>query len=191
MFELTGAVSYILPIMITVVIAKWVAEKIERQGIYDALITFNKFPFLPTECNIKQGYIEDIMTLSGDLVVLHVDCIVADIQYAANQFLKGFPVLTKNEELVGYVLNSNLQNYLEKNDCFADRSVTFQPNKESYDSLDLSHLVDTRPVTVHPQMPLDVSVELFRKMGLRVCIVTYNGIIKGIVTKKDLLSLFI
>lgn len=34
MFELTGSVDYIVPLMATVVISKWVGDAIFREGMY-------------------------------------------------------------------------------------------------------------------------------------------------------------
>lgn len=49
MFELTGALSYVLPFMVTVFTAKWVGQAYFEHGIYDGLIKLNGYPFLPVE----------------------------------------------------------------------------------------------------------------------------------------------
>src|SRR4029434_5381519 len=46
MFELTGALTYVLPIMIAVMISKWVGDAISPRGIYESWIHFNGYPFL-------------------------------------------------------------------------------------------------------------------------------------------------
>jgi chloride channel 3/4/5 len=33
-FELTGELSYILPVMLTVLVSKWVADAIAKEGMY-------------------------------------------------------------------------------------------------------------------------------------------------------------
>jgi chloride channel 3/4/5 len=50
MFELTGALTYILPIMITVMVSKTVGDQISRGGIYDKIIKLKNYPFLSEEC---------------------------------------------------------------------------------------------------------------------------------------------
>ena len=46
MFELTGGLSYIVPLMAAAVTAKWVGDAFGRGGIYDAQIELNGYPFL-------------------------------------------------------------------------------------------------------------------------------------------------
>ena len=46
MFELTGELEYIVPHMIAILIAKWVADALEREGVYDLAQTVLGHPFL-------------------------------------------------------------------------------------------------------------------------------------------------
>lgn len=46
MFELTGSVNYIVPLMTSIMAAKWVADALGKEGIYDAHINLNGYPFL-------------------------------------------------------------------------------------------------------------------------------------------------
>ena len=46
MFELTGELEYIVPHMIAILVAKWVADVLERQGVYDLAQTVLGHPFL-------------------------------------------------------------------------------------------------------------------------------------------------
>lgn len=46
MFELTGALTYILPTMIVVGVTKIVSDAFGKGGIADRMIWFNGFPFL-------------------------------------------------------------------------------------------------------------------------------------------------
>ncbi|CRK30669.1 hypothetical protein BN1723_018427, partial [Verticillium longisporum] len=46
MFELTGALTYVLPMMVAVMISKWVGDAFSRRGIYESWIHFNEYPFL-------------------------------------------------------------------------------------------------------------------------------------------------
>ena len=46
MFELTGALTYVLPIMIAVMIAKWVGDAVHKRGIYESWIQINSYPLL-------------------------------------------------------------------------------------------------------------------------------------------------
>ena len=46
MFELTGGLTYIVPLMAAAVTAKWVGDAFASGGIYDAQIELNGYPFL-------------------------------------------------------------------------------------------------------------------------------------------------
>lgn len=49
MFELTGGVRYIVPLMAAAMASKWVGDALGRQGIYDAHIALNGYPFLDSK----------------------------------------------------------------------------------------------------------------------------------------------
>lgn len=49
MFELTGALTYILPTMIVLLVTKGVGDLLGTNGIADEMIRFNGFPFLEKE----------------------------------------------------------------------------------------------------------------------------------------------
>ena len=46
MYELTGGLLYIVPLMVGTMTAKWVADSFGHEGIYDAHIKLNNYPFL-------------------------------------------------------------------------------------------------------------------------------------------------
>ncbi|VDN44757.1 unnamed protein product [Gongylonema pulchrum] len=43
------------------------------------------------------------------------------------------------------------------------------------------------PMTVTDQTPMETVIDMFRKLGLRQVLVTRNGRLLGIITKKDIL----
>jgi chloride channel 3/4/5 len=54
-------------------------------------------------------------------------------------------------------------------------------------SLDLSKFIDPTPLAVHPRLPLETVMELFKKMGPRVILIEHRGKLTGLVTVKDCL----
>ncbi|CAG5122922.1 unnamed protein product, partial [Candidula unifasciata] len=46
MFELTGGLEYIVPMMAAAMTSKWVGDALGREGIYDAHIALNGYPYL-------------------------------------------------------------------------------------------------------------------------------------------------
>ncbi|CAG8702070.1 15562_t:CDS:10, partial [Acaulospora morrowiae] len=114
MFELTGALTYVLPIMVAVMVSKWVGDAFGKEGIYDGWIRINEYPFLDS----KEEYIyntlaSDVMTLVEDLMVItstghtldSLEELLNDTDY------KGFPVVHNPRDmlLIGYISRSELR----------------------------------------------------------------------------------
>ena len=71
MFELTGALPFVLPLMIAVMLAKQVADCFGRRGIYETWIHLNGYPYLDKadEYSREMG-VREVMTKIEDLVVI-------------------------------------------------------------------------------------------------------------------------
>lgn len=54
--------------------------------------------------------------------------------------------------------------------------------------VDFSRYVDHTPLSVHPRLPLETVMEIFKKMGPRVILVEHRGRLTGLVTVKDCLK---
>jgi chloride channel 3/4/5 len=46
LFELTGSLDYVLPFSLAILVAKWTADAVEPDSIYDLLTSMNSYPFL-------------------------------------------------------------------------------------------------------------------------------------------------
>lgn len=53
LFELTGEVDYIVPHMIAILVAKWVADSLSSEGVYDLAQTVLGHPFLDSEHSMR------------------------------------------------------------------------------------------------------------------------------------------
>lgn len=214
MFELTGALIYILPTMVVVGITKYVSEFFGRGGIADRMIWFSGFPFLDNkeESNlgvpVSQAMTSKVTSIPATgLTLRELESLLADDKY------QGFPITEADKTLVGYIGRTELRymiNRLKKerlslsstarcNFATARRSnttssapttpsITVHADGPLSSSIDFSRLMDTTPVTVHPRLPLDTVMELFRKIGPRVILIEYHGKLQGLVTVKDCLK---
>jgi len=45
-YELTGGLSYIVPLMLATMFSKWTGDAFSREGIYAGHIRLNKYPYL-------------------------------------------------------------------------------------------------------------------------------------------------
>jgi chloride channel 3/4/5 len=71
MFELTGALPFVLPIMIAVMLAKQVADMFGKRGIYETWIHLNGYPYLDkVEDYSREIGVREVMTKIQDLVVI-------------------------------------------------------------------------------------------------------------------------
>lgn len=63
-----------------------------------------------------------------------------------------------------------------------------RPSTGEPPSIDFSRFTTHTPITVHPRLPLETVMELFKKMGPRVILVEHHGKLVGMVTVKDCLK---
>ncbi|EPQ64417.1 Bgt-2546 [Blumeria graminis f. sp. tritici] len=198
MFELTGALSYVLPIMIAVMLSKWVGDAFGKRGIYESWIHFNDYPLLD---NSEETYVPDIpvreiMTRIEYLVVLTATGHTIDSlsNILATYPYRGFPVISnaKNAILLGYVsrteLAFNLQTSRQKPRFLPpDTEVFFshQPQADPQTTLDLRPWMDQTPLTISSQSSLQLTVTYFQKLGLRYVLFCDKGQLQGLLTKKD------
>lgn len=216
MFELTGALTYILPTMIIVGVTKAVSGFFGKGSIADRMIWFNGFPFLDNKedhtfgVSVSQVMTYNLMALpASGLSVKKLDELLCQVQY------KGFPIVKDkhSKTLVGYVGRTELQyaisrikieqpmrpsvrcyfTRLPSNECSQAITPNTSPaitalHSTGSSSVDISRYIDPTPVTVNPRLSLETVMELFRKIGPRVIIVEYHGKLVGLVTVKDCLK---
>lgn len=216
MFELTGALTYILPTMIVVGVTKLVGDLFGHGGIADRMIWFSGFPFLDNKEEHNFGVPVSKVTNSSvvslpvnGLTFQELESLLADDKY------QGFPIVEDNESkfLVGYIGSTELRYAIDRlrrdRRLHAEAKCVFAPpptvapvapitpmtptvnvgsDPMAATSLDFSRYVDATPVTVHPRLPLETVMELFRKIGPRVILIEYHGRLTGLVTVKDCLK---
>ncbi|OBT59570.1 hypothetical protein VE04_00009 [Pseudogymnoascus sp. 24MN13] len=199
MFELTGALTYILPTMIVVGVTKAVGELFGKGGIADQMIWFNGFPFLDNKEEHNFGVpVSQVMT-SDPVTLPTTGCTMADIEAVlADREFQGFPVL---RDAVDRVKENH--GVLPTARCYfaapASSASLAPPTPStpltpavtvdgSSSSVDFSRFVDPTPVSVHPRLPLETVMDMFRKIGPRVILIEYRGKVLGLVTVKDCLK---
>ena len=58
MFELTDTLTYAVPVMISVLVAKTVADALEPKGIYDLVIDLSQLPHLDSKHEFLWGILQ-------------------------------------------------------------------------------------------------------------------------------------
>jgi chloride channel 3/4/5 len=198
MFELTGALTYVLPIMVAVMISKWVGDVFSRRGIYESWIHFNEYPFLDNseETNIPDISAAQTMTRIEDLVVLTATghTIASLNSILESHPYRGFPVISDPREaiLLGYISRTDLAYNLRAatsppRSLPAETEAFFshQPLADPRTTLDLRPWMDQTPLTLPAHTRLHLVVAYFQKLGLRYVLFADRGALQGILTKKD------
>ncbi|KAK2736734.1 glycerol ethanol, ferric requiring protein [Myotisia sp. PD_48] len=112
MFELTGALTYILPSMIVVGITKAVGDLFSKAGIADRMIWFNGFPFLDNkEDHIFNVPVSHAMT-SKPVALPATDFPVSEAEKLLKKYkFQGFPVVENLTSmiLIGFIGRTELQ----------------------------------------------------------------------------------
>ncbi|CAL3962820.1 unnamed protein product [Diplocarpon coronariae] len=215
MFELTGALTYILPTMVVVGATKAVSELFGKGGVADRMIYFNGFPFLDNKEDhtfgvpVSQVMTSDVTALpSTGSSMKNLEKLLREDKY------QGFPIVEDRESriLIGYIGRTELRYAIDR--VKKERSISptarcdfnVPVSQETHSpvtsagpppttfeamacsSVDFSRFIDPTPVTVHPRLPLETVMELFRKIGPRVILIEYHGKLTGLVTVKDCLK---
>ena len=267
MFELTGALTYILPTMLVVMITKGVGDYFGKGGISEQTIKFQGYPFLDKDDHVFNLSVGDVMT--KDAVVLFARGMeLQEVEKRlATGVYKGFPIVADEGDmtLLGYAGKTEVRYAIGKarrvrsslsakavcyftldgqvaqgvpptplmntfDDAEAEQQGREQGDGEQEglmrqgqtdddddehdeddgleggddellgnagggvngegveDTLELGGWVDRNPLHVQPTMPLEVVMDLFKKMGPRVILVSQFGQLQGLVTVKDLLK---
>ncbi|USP77474.1 hypothetical protein yc1106_04748 [Curvularia clavata] len=200
MFELTGALTYVLPIMIAVMISKWIGDAISPRGIYESWIHFKGYPFLDNRDNngssIPDVSASHVMTRIEDLTAITATGhTIGSLRELLSQHrFRGFPVIDNSRDalLLGYISRTELQYALQTaltppRNLAPETEAFFshQPLSDPTTSLDLRPWMDQTPITLNAKASFQLTVSMFQNLGLRYVLFTDRGTLKGLLTKKD------
>ena len=198
MFELTGALTYVLPIMIAVMISKWVGDAFGKRGIYESWIHFKEYPFLDNKDDspLPDVPISQVMTRVEHLATLAATghTIQSLHEMLATNPYRGFPVVSDNvaNTLLGYISRTELMYALKSAATeprnlppAADVHFSHQPMADPHTTLDLRPWMDQTPITLNGKSSLQLTVNMFQKLGLKYVLFCDRGALQGLLTKKD------
>ena len=129
MFELTGALTYILPTMIVVGVTKAVSELFGKGGIADRMIWFSGFPFLDNKeehnfgVPVSHAMIKDVTSIpTNGMTLQQIEALLVEDNY------QGFPIVEdeRSKILVGYIGRTELRYAVDR----AKRERTLSPEAQ-------------------------------------------------------------
>ncbi|KAI0316004.1 chloride channel [Amylostereum chailletii] len=192
--RMTRALSHVLPIMISVMVAKWVGDAFGKEGIYSIWIAMRRYPWLPpVEYHDKGESAGQFMTQTSNIVVVENRTSLEELKRLCTTWeYCGFPVV-KGKKLLGYVIREKLQDHIEpllsepgsesRKGIFSGRSSADGP-----ETVNLSMLLED-VLQVRKNVPLEVVVDMFRKLSLRLILFSEGGELTGMMTKTDVVAL--
>ncbi|THC95474.1 hypothetical protein EYZ11_005029 [Aspergillus tanneri] len=202
MFELTGALTYVIPIMIAVMLSKWCGDIFGKRGIYESWIHLNEYPFLDHRDDTTPPDVPAyrIMTMVDDLTAIvavgHTIDTLRNLLDTTSY--RGFPIVTdtSNPILLGYISRNELSYALKNPSSPTDRELpgttqvlfAHQPFADPMDALDLRPWVDQTPITLNSGTTFLIVLRMFQRLGLRYVLFADKGVLQGLLTKKDVWS---
>ncbi|OCK77367.1 chloride channel-like protein 3 [Lepidopterella palustris CBS 459.81] len=208
MFELTGELEYTLPHMIAILVAKWTADALSHESIYDLAQSVLGHPFLDTEHALTRvqhqpsALVESLIPPPATMAELTVEVPPSNTvprkilteklaQLHRRGLMDGGLVLVQKGLLQGYIAEPELDFGLNRlGDGWGEGvEVRVLGDKVAEGEFDLSVFVDRTPITICAKAPMEYAVEIFGKLGLRYLCVTEEGSgrLIGFVIKKRLL----
>ncbi|KAK3672542.1 hypothetical protein LTR78_007592 [Recurvomyces mirabilis] len=208
MFELTGELEYIVPHMTAILVAKWVADALGKESVYDIAQTVLGHPFL--DADHAMAVVQREGALAEDLVpprqtMEEITVHVPASNKVSRRILEeklgqlkdrglmdaGLALVQNGGIIQGYIAEGELEFGLNDLGMLyeADAEVRLLGNAEEGD-FDMSHFVDRTPISVCAKAPMEYVVEMFGKLGLRHLMLTEEGTGKlvGVVIKKRLVA---
>ncbi|KAM7218455.1 Cl channel CLC-3 [Rhypophila decipiens] len=217
MFELTGEVNFIPPFMVAILTAKWVADAISADGVYDLAQHLLGHPFLDSEHALDKvrkldpdpdpgsghrgtmedlippaNTMEEITLFTGPDYRVRKATLREKLARLRARGLMDAGLVLVNEACIchGYLPEAELEFALEVLDETRDEEE--DDDQEEVDLWEgvVSEFVDRSPLTVTAKAPVEYAVEMFGKLGLRYLIIVEEETARvvGVVIKKRLLS---
>ncbi|TQN66710.1 H(+)/Cl(-) exchange transporter 4 [Colletotrichum shisoi] len=199
MFELTGEVTYVPAFMCAILTAKWVADAISSESVYDLSQHLLGHPFLDAE----QAYevvrhreatarelipppatMKEITLRTGREYRVRKDVLAEKLRKLKGRGLMdaGLVLVNTSGLLFGYWPEVEIEYALQMED-------------EGAEEIDvrgeiMTELIDRTPITVSAEAPMEYVLEMFGKLGPRYIIVVEPETAKvlGVVLKKRLLD---
>ncbi|GAM18800.1 hypothetical protein SAMD00019534_019750 [Acytostelium subglobosum LB1] len=213
LIETTNELQYLLPLMVTVMVAKWTADALIHP-LFDILIEMKYIPYLEPHSGkaMKILMCKHIMA-KKPVYLLEKDTLGRVLEVLKNTGHNGFPVVNNQEDrcVKGLILRSQLLMILEvlsqvyisnTEEAYSHSDYTtkltwklpllsdFNFAREDYSiPVDLTDVMNLTVLTVNEEFAVSEAFQLFRTMGLRhMPVVNSYNKLKGIITKKDLLE---
>ncbi|KAL1306923.1 hypothetical protein AAFC00_005566 [Neodothiora populina] len=208
MFELTGELEYVVPHMIAIMVAKWVADSLGKEGVYDLAQNVLGHPFLDLDHSMalvqkENALVEELIPPRRTMEEITVQVPLSNkvprkvLEEKLSQLQRrglmdaGLVLVQNGGMLQGYLAEGELEFGLKELGSLypSDVEVRLLGDPEEGE-FDLTKFVDRTPLTVCAKAPMEYAAEMFGKLGLRHLMVLEEGTgrLVGVIIKKRLVA---
>lgn len=208
MFELTGRLTYSLPVMLAILLARTIADALEPANIYEKGIQASGLPYLNPDLPHlwADASVLDALDTNVNPIWLDRPNTLASLEQKLSHLAAGlghpdggFPLLVPDPtsthapaaRLVGYISAPELEHALVSLRAYAPTTLcTFNGLGDvsqtpfEGDPLDLTRYVDSAPISIRIHTPLELVHQYFHRMGMRYLVVLEHGRFRGMIWKK-------
>eukprot|EP00754_Rhynchopus_humris_P021250 Rhum_TRINITY_DN14737_c15_g1::Rhum_TRINITY_DN14737_c15_g1_i1::g.113694::m.113694/K05012/CLCN3_4_5; chloride channel 3/4/5 len=200
-FELTGGLEYLVPVIVAVMLSKIVGEWVGgEESIYERHIIMNGYPYLDPKAEAREGMaVRDLLPDTPSLYAIpNTGWTVSRVQHLLHTTTyKGFPIIRSKKErvVVGWAQRARLVTALDAAaksfpQVGPETGVVFSGDVRNNGPaclLDASTFIDATPIQITADATVDRLLQLFKSLGLRSILVTDHCTLMGVITRKDLL----
>eukprot|EP01062_Namystynia_karyoxenos_P028837 TRINITY_DN2177_c3_g1_i1.p1 TRINITY_DN2177_c3_g1~~TRINITY_DN2177_c3_g1_i1.p1 ORF type:complete len:1168 (+),score=358.51 TRINITY_DN2177_c3_g1_i1:82-3585(+) len=175
MLEISNQLFFLPPMMLSILVAKWVADRYAKEALYHGLIHELDMPHLDPMGDQSSALLgrtaKHLMT--HPVVVLRENEERGRIDDALSTSHGAFPVIDSSGRLRGILLSSQLEK--------------LEPGDDPSQIVPLAHIMSSSPFAVHHNFQAKLTYMQFQTVGMRHLIVTDDHLqVVGIITRKDL-----
>lgn len=205
MFELTGGLSHLLPIMFGILAAKVICDRSHLEGIYDMHINIKRYPYLDSKHRISHTISSRVIMRPPQAVIPEIGVTIGWLKRLLSQHnYYGFPIVRTKEDMIltGNIVRSELgcaiERALELPSVTLNTKVSF---KGEFDETEINQITTSDEVflnlagyrdrflcQVSPSTPVSDVYDCFSRLGIRLCFVTRHGELLGLISKKDIIA---
>ncbi|TQS38388.1 hypothetical protein Golomagni_01107 [Golovinomyces magnicellulatus] len=202
LFEITGSLDYVLPCSLAILVAKWTADAIEPQSVYDLITELNSYPLLDNkhkpilvadlETIVPPARKERVVDISNSPLVEASDLETKLAIYEkAGEFDGAIPII-QDEILVGLLSAPDLKFALDNLEDKANTKCLMtksSPNEDfgtdiNFGLYDITAYIDPVPFILDIRSPMDLVYQCFVKLGIRYISISREGRFVGTIHKK-------
>lgn len=205
MFELTGGLSHLLPIMFSILAAKMVCDLSGLEGIYDMHINIKRYPFLDSKHAVSHTVAARVIMRPARVIIPEMGVTLGWLKglLLENPYY-GFPIVHSEADMIltGYITRTELSlaidRAMDNPNISMNTAVSF---KGEFDHREINRISASNEVLlnfagyrdrylcqVNPETPVSDVYDCFSLLGVRMCYVTRHGELLGLISKKDIIA---